>query len=122
MKETLTESIFKVNTSDLQRTTMPTEGDIFELDLTTNRGDTSTPITPPNMHIFTASFGIAPTRIYCSVCRESGPSMVSLLKPSWWQTLWSSWNCCAPQTQAWREVLHSCPRCGEEIERVNCMM
>ena len=103
-----------------QKTTMPTEADAFEIDL-------SAPdpmfYEPEVSHsIFSTKQATEPTRIYCDKCDEAVNTAVSLAKQSLWREILNSWNCCSNPFGSEQEVIHSCPRCGDELRRVNCRL
>ena len=103
-----------------QKTTMPTEADAFEIDL-------SAPdpmfYEPEVSHsIFSTKQATEPTRIYCDKCDEAVNTAVSLAKRPLWREILNSMNCCSNPFGHEQEVIHSCPRCGDELRRVNCRL
>ena len=101
-----------------QRTAIPTETDAFELDLAGK--DSFRYKTPQSRNIFTSNASTEPTRIFCEICHAVVRSSISYVRLGFWQQLFQSWQCCNGEKANSYEVVHSCPNCNIELERVNC--
>jgi hypothetical protein len=105
-------SVVEVN---LGGPTLPTEGDeVFELELNNEMIRSSS-----GKQTFNSEIGAFPCRIYCPECRSSVISSIEVRAGSFWQEFFNGMRCCNNKT-ATKVIIHNCPRCGEELERVSC--
>jgi hypothetical protein len=102
----------------VDRPTMPTEADAYEVDLTYTPNDPDLFVYEAQVHknLFSKAVGTTSSRIYCNRCRCAVMSQVGAVKRSFWSDLFAGIRCCTnPSVIIQQELVHSCSRCGNEL-------
>lgn len=100
--------------------TMPTEGDVFELDLTLPDSRPKFQYESDVATSLQSRIGYLPYKIYCAKCKTIVTSEISEEKLSFWEELFNGFRCCSNPFIYSQNLVHSCPECGEVLENVSC--